>query len=729
MRKLAPLAMLLLTGLVGCGGSGGGGGGASTVDHPTFQITWPARSRDPLVHNLSSAQSVLVTLSKAGASGADVQVRIDRDATKAESYTGTYTIPQAVKKTATSMTATFYASTGETGDVVGTATSVVTFNGKSLSLGSVMVVGKVQQVSVVDPGTLTTTGGTKQLQASATDDQGAAVAVTPGSVTWTLASGTSISLSSDGVATPISAGTSTVVAKIDGVSSAAQSVTVVLPDIDEPNFKISWPERTRDGLTHSLSSALSAEVTLPAAATDGSDIVIKVNRNAADTTAHTETYAIGHPVKPTVSSLTAKFYAGADATGSLVGTASATVHPNGSELSLADIVVSGTVKSIVAINPPLLHPGDSGVQMMAEAHDANDNVVAISAGSLHWAVLNGGDHLTLTADGIATALTAGTATVKAVADGIPSANTTITIQSQDSGPTIQTIDLSSRAVVYNAASGKIWATVNADDFVYPNCLVSIDPATGAIGDKIPVGASPGYLAVSDDGKYAYVTLGQTQVRRFNLATHTVDTTFTVDEGRQYVDIQAVPGSPKSFAIATDPVQGVNLSVWDDGVRRTGTGAVGYAIHFSSPTHIYGDGYDSLFEDTLSTGQVTWTAQNALDVHGMDYSDGKIFNRDGKVFDAASRTQTMTLPQTHFLIDRVLNVDEADNRVYFVTWAPNKTKVVLSFDKSTGVEMPMFDTGFPFGGVNTVAGCGNHTAVFRVFGTGVKTTPIIVRNLP
>ena len=38
-------------------------------------------------------------------------------------------------------------------------------------------------------------------------------------------------------------------------------------------------------------------------------------------------------------------------------------------------------------------------------------------------------------------------------------------------------------------------------------------------------------------------------------------------------------------------------------------------------------------------------------------------------------------------------------------------------------------GIFIGGVDAIVGCGNHTAVFQLFGSGVKRTPVIVRNLP
>lgn len=727
MRTVQILALLLLVFLIGCGG--GGGGGRTTVQNATFQVAWPDRSRDPLTHNLSSAQSALVTIAVASESGTDVQVRINRDAAKPGAYTGTYTVPQTLVKKATTLTATFYSEPAQGGDVVGTATAQVDFASNSLDLGSITISAKVKAVTVVDPGTIYTNSGEQQLMASATDADGAAVAVTPGAISWHLASGTSITLTADGKATPVAAGDSNVTATVDGVASEPRTISVQVPDIQSATFQITWPDRTR-ALDHGLTSALSAEIKFVHGGVGGADVVMNVNRDATKVAAHTETYTVNQTLSGSANTLAVRFFSDPDVGGPVVGTATATVDPDGTTLNLTNVVVAGTIKSAQVMDPGALNTGDSGVQLFVEALDATNNPIGISAGSINWTLVSGGANLSLTPDGVAGALHAGVATVKATVDGITTADRTIQIMDPGTGgPEMQQVDLSVANLTYNVATNKIWAAVLSDDFVYPNSVVSIDPSNGAVGDRIQIGATPGLIAVSEDGRYAHVTIGRTQVKRLDLLNHTVDATFTVDEGREYYDIQAVPGMPKSFAIAVDPIGGVNLSVWDDGVRRTGTGAVGYRIHFASPTKILGDGHDSLFEDVLTPTQVSWTNQFSLNVHGMALADGKIYARTGAVYDATTRDLLMTLPSTHVLIDKVLAASSSDGRAYFVTWAPNKAKQVLTFNKDTGTELAPFDTGVFFGGANVVEACDNHTVVFLLFGTGVKRTPILVRGLP
>ena len=173
-----------------------------------------------------------------------------------------------------------------------------------------------------------------------------------------------------------------------------------------------------------------------------------------------------------------------------------------------------------------------------------------------------------------------------------------------------------------------------------------------------------HLAVTDDGQFAYVTVdpGHT-VRRVDLAARAVVATYVVNEGRPYTDIVAVPGQPHSFAVAIDPTQGVNVSVWDDGVRRSGTGAGGSTLRFANDgTTIYGDGSDSLFTDVIAPGQITWTNPTTLAVASFDdsKSDGLIYAANGDVFDPASKELVAQLATTHVLFDK--GVGDVDGRV-------------------------------------------------------------------
>ncbi len=233
-------AVTSLLAICGCGG--GGGSNSSTLQNATFQIDWPTRSRAALTNPLTSALSVRVVFRGAATNGADVTMSIDRDASKVSAYTGTYTLTQAIRPSSSrTMNATFYAQAGETGPVVGTATSATATQGAELSFGTISLTSVVSVVSVV-PASLTVGSDPVQLQFECKDGNGATVAVSPGSATWAISSNPAyLSLTPDGQATPITNGTANVTATVDGIVSNVQGIQVVnpapAPDFENPGFE------------------------------------------------------------------------------------------------------------------------------------------------------------------------------------------------------------------------------------------------------------------------------------------------------------------------------------------------------------------------------------------------------------------------------------------------------------------------------------------------------------
>ena len=233
VRYVAVFALALV--LQACGGGGGGGGNPlNAVSNATFQIIWPARSRG-LDNPLTSALSVTVVFKQATTNGADVTMNIDRDATKVAGYTGTYTISKPVDPNVLStLGATFYAQAAEGGAVVGTATAPATLSGSTVNIGAIALAGVIKSVAVV-PATLQVGSGTTQLTFTTKDAMGNTVAVTPGSAFWSVVSGSSfLTVTKDGIATPISAGGAEVTATVDGVVSPQGLISVNSPSTN-PN--------------------------------------------------------------------------------------------------------------------------------------------------------------------------------------------------------------------------------------------------------------------------------------------------------------------------------------------------------------------------------------------------------------------------------------------------------------------------------------------------------------
>jgi DNA-binding beta-propeller fold protein YncE len=351
----------------------------------------------------------------------------------------------------------------------------------------------------------------------------------------------------------------------------------------------------------------------------------------------------------------------------------------------------------------------------------------VTPGSATWTVVSGGANLQVTPEGIATAIAEGTATVQVTIDGVTSPAATITTHQP---PIKFIVAVPVNDMAYDAVNGKIWATVQPSGGANANSVVGIDPVTGAVGPSILIGPEPNLIAVTDNGQYAYVTVNaDNTVRRVDLTSNSV--TLIVPVGGQYVDFITIPGSPQSFVGAVDPTGGVNVSVWDDNVRRSGTGAGGNTIVFGgSETVLYGAGGNSLFKNTLTPTAISWVDQtNGLLDATITYSDGLLYTATGRIVDPVAKIVVGQLNSPNFLVDKGIAISESDDRVYFVTWNPTTAKRILVFNKTTRNEIPFFDTGVTQGGATNLIACGSRSVAFSLFGSGVDRHVVICRFLP
>ena len=219
-------------------------------------------------------------------------------------------------------------------------------------------------------------------------------------------------------------------------------------------------------------------------------------------------------------------------------------------------------------------------------------------------------------------------------------------------------------VAFSDVTRTLFATVRAADSLYPNRLVEIDPATGAVARTIAIGTDPRLLAMAGDGKQLYVGVdGQNAVRRIDVSTFVpgVELALAADGffGPSYAaDLAVLPGRPMSIAV-TQYYRGVSpplagTTIFDDATARPNRGpghTGGSRIEFA--------GSDSLLfgYNNLSTGFNLFTF--SVDASGLQIirdigalitgfsteivgASGRIYATNGAVVDAERQSQAGTI---------------------------------------------------------------------------------------
>ena len=210
----------------GCGGGGGApvGGCGGVLKGAKVQVDYPARSLPSSINNtLSSALSGSLLIKGAKPGGGDLTIAFNRDPGTAAAHTETYNMPDISTGTFNA-SVTLYAAANQAGAVVGSASAQNVVDCVGQTLRSVSLSANIKSV-VVTPLTLTVGGGTGQLVFTAKDSASNPVVISPGSAIFKGVGGAA-TVSADGIVTPISGGTIQVTATVDGVTSAAATVTI-----------------------------------------------------------------------------------------------------------------------------------------------------------------------------------------------------------------------------------------------------------------------------------------------------------------------------------------------------------------------------------------------------------------------------------------------------------------------------------------------------------------------
>jgi hypothetical protein len=131
-----------------------------------------------------------------------------------------------------------------------------------------------------------------------------------------------------------------------------------------------------------------------------------------------------------------------------------------------------------------------------------------------------------------------------------------------------------QGIVWDAAHGKLYASIGSTDAVAPNTIVAIDPIAGTAGTPVAAGSGPDQLSISTDASYLWTGLdGSGSIQRFLLPDLTKDISFPLPLDQQgnaqwAVSLQAATASPHTVAIVTGRNgSGNGVYIFDDAVQR------------------------------------------------------------------------------------------------------------------------------------------------------------------
>jgi trimeric autotransporter adhesin len=175
------------------------------------------------------------------------------------------------------------------------------------------------------------------------------------------------------------------------------------------------------------------------------------------------------------------------------------------------------------------------------------------------------------------------------------------------------ISIPNNGMAVNPVNGLFYVSVpSSAGAPYGNCVVSVDPETGALGTPIPVGSEPDQLAISSDGTTLWVGLdGASAVREVNLITGVAGMQFSFSNNSGTYAypplahaIAVLPGHPNSIVVSSALDQYTYedmLEIYDSGVPRTNHVALSTISSlpaiFVSPTkaEVYATSYESGYQ--------------------------------------------------------------------------------------------------------------------------------------
>jgi hypothetical protein len=284
--------------------------------------------------------------------------------------------------------------------------------------------------------------------------------------------------------------------------------------------------------------------------------------------------------------------------------------------------------------------------------------------------------------------------------GAPNVTTSVVISNAALTPVTgtPTLDnLTPNHILWNAGSGRLYASIPAAAGPWGNSVAIINPSSQTVESTIFVGSDPDVLALSGDGAFLYVGLdGSASVARIDLATSALDLTFflgldpIIGGPTLPASVSVSPSDSNTIAVAriNTNVQPNNeiVAIYQQGVLLPNTTNDGNLIAFcDSGSVLYGtDNQVSLALFTMSvsstglqqTGAATGLIGRTLNII---CESNVIYATTGYTADPLADKQLGIFPG---LINPVaLAVDDPNKKVFFLDNGSG-TPSVVGFDQTS-----------------------------------------------
>lgn len=467
-----------------------------------------------------------------------------------------------------------------------------------------------------------------------------------------------------------------------------------------PQIALAWPARARDFAAPSAATA--AIVTFPNGGPSGNSVSQTLTRPTG-TAAVTKTYQLGIAVHPGRHLVRVDFLADANSTFTPLATATMNVTvENDGALRTLDGKPLGTVASgsnvtgLTVADGQTLEVGATTDLVVTAA--TTGGVVALTPGSVTFALASGAANLTLGTNGSVTGVAAGTATLTATADGVTSPAATVTVLPLPIPA--RSVAVTTSDFVVDPVRSLLWVTTASG-------VASLDPATGTLGATINLAAAPSALAITDDGSTLYAGLQSLgTVRRVDLAAGTAGGSFSLSSSgfgtpTYATEIDVQPGSVSTLAILRHDAgdSGYNgPEIFDDGTPRPNSLGIydGERALWTATNRLVaypgatGGNLDDIAVDDQGATVTRQIATQADLSHRLVLANGRIYAANGVVTDAASLTALGQLPQARttnsLAIFSNAAVDTGRKRAYYVEVVSNDTARLHVYDTDAFTEI-------------------------------------------